>query len=74
MPSRSNSHPIHFEIPENVTIEVPSQTEVVVKGADKQAVGQCVAKIRDFRRPDAYKGKGVRLKNEQIILKEGKKK
>ena len=68
------SHPIHFEIPENVTIEVPSQTEVVVKGADKQAVGQCVAKIRDFRRPDAYKGKGVRLKNEQIILKEGKKK
>ena len=68
------SHPIHFETPEGVTIEVPSQTEVVVKGADKQAVGQCVAKIRDFRRPDAYKGKGVRLKNEQIILKEGKKK
>ena len=68
------SHPIHFETPEGVTIEVPSQTEVVVKGPNKQAVGQCVAEIRDFRRPDAYKGKGVRLKNEQIILKEGKKK
>ncbi|MEE2770066.1 MAG: 50S ribosomal protein L6 [Pseudomonadota bacterium] len=68
------SHPIYFEVPQGITIEVPSQTEVVVKGADKQLVGQCVANIRDFRRPDAYKGKGVRLKNEQIILKEGKKK
>jgi large subunit ribosomal protein L6 len=68
------SHPIYFDTPEGITIEVPSQTEVVVKGANKQAVGQCVAKIRDFRRPDAYKGKGVRLRNEQIILKEGKKK
>lgn len=68
------SHPIFFNAPEGITLEVPSQTEVVVKGADKQKVGQCVAKIRDFRRPDAYKGKGVRLKTEQIVLKEGKKK
>tara|TARA_X000000950_G_scaffold136939_1_gene170208 strand:+ start:256 stop:789 length:534 start_codon:yes stop_codon:yes gene_type:complete len=68
------SHPINFDVPDGVKIEVPSQTEVVVKGIDKQAVGQCVAKIRDFRRPDAYKGKGVRLKNVPIVLKEGKKK
>jgi len=68
------SHPINYETPDGITIEVPSQTEVVVKGIDKQLVGQTVADIRAFKLPDPYKGKGVRLKGEELILKEGKKK
>ena len=68
------SHPIDFEVPEGITIETPSQTEIVVKGADKQVVGQVAAKIRGFRPPEPYKGKGVKYAGEQIIRKEAKKK
>ena len=68
------SHPIDYLIPEGIKIGTPSQTEVVVKGIDKQKVGQVAAEIRAFRSPEPYKGKGVRYVDEQIILKEGKKK
>ncbi|MGC8520762.1 MAG: 50S ribosomal protein L6 [Steroidobacteraceae bacterium] len=68
------SHPVNFPIPEGITIETPSQTEIVVKGADCQKVGQVSAEIREIRPPEPYKGKGVRYANEQISLKEGKKK
>jgi large subunit ribosomal protein L6 len=67
------SHPVVFEAPEGITIETPTQTEVLVKGADKQLVGQVAAKIRAFRSPEPYKGKGVRYAGEKIILKEAKK-
>jgi large subunit ribosomal protein L6 len=66
------SHPINFESPDGVTIETPNQTTVVVKGADKQAVGQAAAVIRGFRPPEPYKGKGVRYQGEQIRRKAGK--
>ena len=68
------SHPVNFPIPEGITIEAPSQTEIVVKGVDLQKVGQVAAEIREIRPPEPYKGKGVRYANEQISLKEGKKK
>jgi large subunit ribosomal protein L6 len=68
------SHPVNFPIPEGISIETPSQTEIVVKGVDRQKVGQVAAEIRDIRPPEPYKGKGVRYVNEQISLKEGKKK
>jgi large subunit ribosomal protein L6 len=68
------SHPVNFPIPEGITIETPSQTEIIVKGIDRQKVGQVAAEIRDIRPPEPYKGKGVRYANEQITLKEGKKK
>jgi large subunit ribosomal protein L6 len=68
------SHPVNFPIPEGITIETPSQTEILVKGIDRQKVGQVAAEIRDLRPPEPYKGKGVRYANEQITLKEGKKK
>ena len=68
------SHPIAFDMPEGITIEAPSQTEIVIKGIDKQRVGQVAAEIRDLRPPEPYKGKGVRYVGEQISLKEGKKK
>ncbi|HJS88850.1 MAG TPA: 50S ribosomal protein L6 [Steroidobacteraceae bacterium] len=68
------SHPVNFPIPEGITIDTPSQTEIVVKGVDRQKVGQVAAEIRDVRPPEPYKGKGVRYANEQISLKEGKKK
>lgn len=68
------SHPIDFEIPEGITIETPSQTEVVVKGSDKQKVGQVAAKIRSYRPPEPYKGKGVRYTDEYVARKEAKKK
>lgn len=68
------SHPIEFSIPEGITIESPSQTEVIVKGADKQLVGQVAANIRSLRPPEPYKGKGVRYADEVIIIKEAKKK
>ncbi|MGH8227754.1 MAG: 50S ribosomal protein L6 [Steroidobacteraceae bacterium] len=68
------SHPVNFPIPEGITIETPSQTEILVKGIDRQKVGQVAAEIRSIRPPEPYKGKGVRYANEQIILKEGKKK
>jgi large subunit ribosomal protein L6 len=67
------SHPVNFEIPEGITIEAPSQTEVVVKGIDKQKVGQVAANIRAYRPPEPYKGKGVRYDDEHIIRKEAKK-
>lgn len=68
------SHPIDFEIPEGIQIEAPSQTDLVIKGVDKQLVGEVSAKIRSFRPPEPYKGKGVRYADEHIKLKEAKKK
>jgi large subunit ribosomal protein L6 len=68
------SHPIEFAIPQGITIEVPTQTEIVVKGVDKQLVGQVAANIRAYRKPEPYKGKGVRYSNEQVRRKEAKKK
>ncbi|MCF1184383.1 50S ribosomal protein L6 [Marichromatium gracile] len=68
------SHPIDFPVPEGITIETPSQTEIVVSGADKQQVGQVAAKIRGFRPPEPYKGKGVRYADENVLRKEAKKK
>jgi large subunit ribosomal protein L6 len=67
------SHPVVFKAPEGITIEVPAQTEIFVKGADKQRVGEVAAKIRAFRPPEPYKGKGVRYQGERITLKEAKK-
>ena len=68
------SHIVNFPIPEGITIEAPSQTEVLVKGIDRQRVGQVAAEIRDIRPPEPYKGKGVKYSTETIALKEGKKK
>ena len=68
------SHPVDYEAPEGITIETPSQTEVVVKGIDKQVVGQVAAEIRRYRPPEPYKGKGVRYADERVVLKEAKKK
>ena len=68
------SHPVVFELPEGVTAEAPSQTELVLKGIDKQKVSQVAANIRRIRPPEPYKGKGVRYAEETVILKEGKKK
>ena len=68
------SHPVDIAIPEGISIETPSQTEILIKGIDRQKVGQIAAEIRDIRRPEPYKGKGVRYAGEQITLKEGKKK
>jgi large subunit ribosomal protein L6 len=68
------SHPVSYPVPEGVSIETPSQTEVLIKGNDRQLVGQVAAEIRDFRPPEPYKGKGVRYAGEKIVLKEGKKK
>ena len=67
------SHPIEYSAPEGVTIEVPSQTEIVVKGCDKQKVGQVASEIRSFRPPEPYKGKGVRYSDERVVRKEAKK-
>ena len=67
------SHPVNYTPPEGVTIETPSQTEVVVRGNDKQKVGQVAAVIRGYRPPEPYKGKGVRYAGERIVMKEAKK-
>lgn len=67
------SHPVAFEIPEGIKIETPTQTEIVVKGIDKQKVGQVAAELRSFRPPEPYKGKGVRYADEHILRKEAKK-
>ncbi len=67
------SHPIEFEVPEGIVVETPTQTEILVKGIDKQQVGQVAANIRAYRRPEPYKGKGVRYANERIRRKEAKK-
>jgi large subunit ribosomal protein L6 len=68
------SHPVVHEVPEGVTVETPSQTEIFVRGADKQKVGQVAAEIRSYRPPEPYKGKGVRYADERVMLKEAKKK
>jgi large subunit ribosomal protein L6 len=68
------SQPINYTIPEEITVETPSQTEVMIKGVNKQLVGKVAAEIRAFRPPEPYKGKGVRYADEVIIQKEGKKK
>lgn len=68
------SHPIEYDLPEGITIDAPSNTEIIVKGIDKQLVGQVAAEIRAFRKPDPYKNKGVRYKGERLIRKEAKSK
>jgi large subunit ribosomal protein L6 len=68
------SHPVNFPVPEGITIETPSLTEILIKGVDRQKVGQVAAEIRHVRPPEPYKGKGVRYANEKVELKEGKKK
>jgi large subunit ribosomal protein L6 len=68
------SHPIAYDIPAGITIEAPDQTSLVVKGADRQLVGQVAAEIRGFRPPEPYKGKGVRYSEEHVAKKEAKKK
>lgn len=67
------SHPVEYNAPEGITIEVPSQTEIVIKGCDKQRVGQVASEIRAFRPPEPYKGKGVRYSDERVVRKEAKK-
>lgn len=68
------SHPVDHQLPEGITVETPSQTEIIVSGMDKAVVGQVAAEIRAYRPPEPYKGKGVRYADEQIIRKEAKKK
>ena len=66
------SHPVVIDAPEGVTFEVPAQTKIIVKGADKEVVGQVAANIREIRKPEPYKGKGVRYLNEKVLRKAGK--
>jgi len=68
------SHEVIFEVPAGITVASPKQTEIVVEGIDQQAVGQVAANIREWRKPEPYKGKGIRYKGEFIFRKEGKKK
>jgi len=68
------SHPVEHQVPEGVTVETPTQTEIIVTGADKQAVGETAAQIRAYRPPEPYKGKGVRYSGERVVRKEAKKK
>ena len=68
------SHPVAYELPEGITAVTPSQTEIVISGADKQKVGQVAAEIRGYRPPEPYKGKGVRYADEHVVIKETKKK
>jgi large subunit ribosomal protein L6 len=68
------SHPIDFELPAGVTAETPTQTQIVLRGSDKQVLGQAAAKIRGFRPPEPYKGKGIRYSDEHVLRKEAKKK
>jgi large subunit ribosomal protein L6 len=68
------SHPVIYDVPEGISIETPSQTEVIIRGMDKQQVGHVAAEIRRFRPPEPYKGKGVRYSDERVIIKEAKKK
>lgn len=67
------SHPVEYTAPEGISIEAPSQTEIVIKGCDRQRVGQVAAEIRAFRPPEPYKGKGVRYSDERVVRKEAKK-
>jgi large subunit ribosomal protein L6 len=68
------SHPVNFEMPAGITVATPTPTEIVVKGADRQAVGQLAAEIRAVRPPEPYKGKGIRYADEKVVIKETKKK
>ncbi len=68
------SHDVNFEVPEGVTVTCPKQTEIVIEGNDAQLVGQVAANIREWRKPEPYKGKGIKYKDEYIFRKEGKKK
>jgi len=68
------SHPVQYDVPEGIKVETPSQTEIVISGADKQVVGQVAADIRAYRPPEPYKGKGVRYSDEHVARKEAKKK
>jgi large subunit ribosomal protein L6 len=68
------SHDVDFQVPDGVTVTVPKQTEIIVEGGDQQLVGQVAANIREWRRPEPYKGKGIMYKGEYIFRKEGKKK
>jgi len=68
------SHPVVYEVPKGVSVETPSQTEIVLKSADKQLLGQVAAEVRGYRPPEPYKGKGVRYADERVRLKEAKKK
>jgi large subunit ribosomal protein L6 len=68
------SHPVVYDVPEGIEIETPTQTQVIVRGIDKQLVGQVAAEIRDYRSPEPYKGKGVRYADEYVKRKEAKKK
>ncbi|PPB80392.1 large subunit ribosomal protein L6 [Albidovulum inexpectatum] len=68
------SHEVNFQVPQGVTVTTPKQTEIVVEGIDPQLVGEVAAKIREWRRPEPYKGKGIKYKDEYIFRKEGKKK
>jgi large subunit ribosomal protein L6 len=68
------SHEVNFDVPEGVTVTAPKQTEIVVEGMDQQLVGQVAANIREWRKPEPYKGKGIRYKGEFVFRKEGKKK
>jgi large subunit ribosomal protein L6 len=67
------SHPVVFQVPAGITVTTPTQTEILVSGADKQQVGEVAAKIRAYRKPEPYKGKGIRYAGEKIIMKEAKK-
>ncbi|MBK8664488.1 MAG: 50S ribosomal protein L6 [Burkholderiales bacterium] len=68
------SHPVNFEMPDGVTVATPTPTEIIVKGADRQVIGQLAANIRDARPPEPYKGKGIRYSDERVVIKETKKK
>ena len=68
------SHPVVYQMPDGVSVETPSQTEIVLKGSDKQQVGQAAAEIRAFRPPEPYKGKGIRYSGEYVVRKQAKKK
>ena len=68
------SHPVVYEVPEGVDVETPTQTEILIKGADKQKVGQVAAEIRSYRPPEPYKGKGVRYSDEIVVRKQARKK
>ena len=68
------SHPVEYQVPEGITVETPSANEIIVKGIDRQQVGQVAAELRRYRPPEPYKGKGVRYSDERIVMKEAKKK
>ena len=68
------SHPVVYPVPEGITVETPTQTEILIKGVDRQKVGQVAAEVRAYKPPEPYKGKGVRYSDERVVIKETKKK